>query len=376
MNKLFKFFSWLSWPVLCGLLAAVIILDHLPGLMSGTAPHTPERPQSSEVIKRLSFSDAVKRAAPTVVNIYTEKVVREQLPAIFTDPFFGRFFNPNNIRERERVQRSLGSGVIMSPQGFIITNNHVINDVDTILVLLQDGREALAQVVGTDPDSDLAVLKINLENLDIISIGDPSNAMVGDLVLAIGNPYGFGQTVTQGIISATGRYGLRLSTYENYIQTDAAINPGNSGGALVDVEGNLLGINTAIYSKSGGSSGIGLAIPVTQALRIMSDLIQYGTVIRGWLGIEVRQLPKAIARANKLSLNNGVIITATAANGPAERSGLAVGDIITSINGQAVGDGQAGMNFIASTRPGDEVAIEVIRKGKTININSVVGSRP
>lgn len=371
MTKLLKFFRWLSWPVLCGLLAAVIILDHLPGLLSPESSTSPDRDQDSNIIKRHSFAGAVQRAAPTVVNIYTEKIVREKLPAIFSDPFFGRFLNPNNIREKERVQRSLGSGVIMSPQGFIITNNHVINDVDTILILLQDGREALAEVVATDPDSDLAVLKINLENLDIISIGDPSSAMVGDVVLAIGNPYGFGQTVTQGIISATGRYGLRLSTYENYIQTDAAINPGNSGGALVDAEGNLLGINTAIYSN-----GIGLAIPVTQALRIMSDLVQYGTVIRGWLGIEVRQLPKAIAQANKLSLNNGVIITATSPDGPADQSGLAVGDIITSINGQAVGDGQAGMNFIASTRPGDEVAIEIIRQGRTMNINSRVGSRP
>jgi serine protease DegS len=375
MNNLFKFFRWLSWPVLCGLLTAVIILDHLPGLLNPT-PFLPAGDDGQAPVHRNSFSDAVQRAAPTVVNIYTEKIVREKVPAIFSDPFFGKFLNPNNLREKERIQRSLGSGVIMSPQGFIITNNHVINDVDKILILLQDGREALAQVIGTDPDSDLAVLKINLENLDIISIGDPSSAMVGDIVLAIGNPYGFGQTVTQGIISATGRYGLQLSTYENYIQTDAAINPGNSGGALVDAEGNLLGINTAIYSKTGGSHGIGLAIPATQALRIMSDLVQYGTVIRGWLGIEVRRLPRAIAQANNLDLNNGVIITAIAPGGPAELSGMAIGDIITSINGQAVGDGQAGMNFIASTRPGDEVAVDIIREGQAFNINSQVGSRP
>jgi serine protease DegS len=375
MKNLLIFFRWLSWPVLCGLLAAVIILDHLPGLINRPPP-LPAGNDGQAPVHRDSFSDAVQRAAPTVVNIYTEKIVREKVPAIFSDPFFGKFLNPNNIREKERIQRSLGSGVIMSPQGFIITNNHVISDADKILVLLQDGREALAQVIGTDPDSDLAVLKINLENLDIISIGDPSSAMVGDIVLAIGNPYGFGQTVTQGIISATGRYGLQLSTYENYIQTDAAINPGNSGGALVDVEGNLLGINTAIYSKTGGSHGIGLAIPATQALRIMSDLVQYGTVIRGWLGIEVQRLPRITAQANDLELNNGVMITAIAPGGPAELSGLAISDIMTRINGQAVGDGQAGMNFIASTRPGDEVAIEIIREGQAFNINSQVGRRP
>lgn len=375
MNNLLIFFRWLSWPVLCGLLAAIIILDHLPGLINPSSPLSTGN-DGQALIHRKSFSDAVQRAAPTVVNIYTEKIVREKVPAIFSDPFFGKFLNPNNLREKERIQRSLGSGVIMSPQGFIITNNHVINDVDKILVLLQDGREALAQVIGTDPDTDLAVLKINLENLDIISIGDPSNAMVGDIVLAIGNPYGFGQTVTQGIISATGRYGLQLSTYENYIQTDAAINPGNSGGALVDAEGKLLGINTAIYSKTGGSHGIGLAIPVTQALRIMSDLVQYGTVIRGWLGIEVRRVPRATAQANNLDLNNGVMITAIAPGGPAALSGMAIGDIITRINGQAVGDGQAGMNFIASTRPGDEVTIDIIREGQAFNINSQVGSRP
>ena len=376
MNKVLNFFRWLSWPVICGLLAAVIILDHLPGLLNHKQQSTNNPAAEYPVKNRASFAPAVERAAPTVVNIYTEKLVKEKLPPAFSDPFFGRFLNPNNIRQKERIQRSLGSGVIMSPQGYILTNNHVINGVDKILVLLQDGREALARTVGTDPDTDLAVLKIDLDQLDIISIGDPSSAMVGDVVLAIGNPYGFGQTVTQGIISATGRYGLQLSTYENYIQTDAAINPGNSGGALVDADGNLLGINTAIYSKTGGSHGIGLAIPATQALRIMSDLVQYGRVIRGWLGIEVRQVPGDIARANRLSLQNGVMITATAPQGPAEKSGLLIGDIITHINGQPVGDGQAGMNFIAATRPGDQVAIEIIREGKARNINVQVGNRP
>ena len=249
-------------------------------------------------------------------------------------------------------------------------------DADTIVVLLQDSREALAKVIGIDRETDLAVLKIDLNELETITIGDPSQAMVGDVVLAIGNPYGFGHTVTQGIISATGRYGLKLTTYENFIQTDAAINPGNSGGALVDAQGQLLGINTAIQSNSGGSQGIGLATPSDLAMRIMSDIIQYGKVIRGWLGIEARAIPMAIAQAYNLPLNNGVIITGTYHGGPAENSGLMGGDIITSINDQPVSDGYAGMNFIAATRPGEEVTIEIIREGQTMKVNAVVGSRP
>jgi serine protease DegS len=323
-----------------------------------------------------SYSEAVRQASPAVVNIYTSKTVRQKLPARFNDPIFKYFLERNNIVPKERVQRSLGSGVIINPQGYLLTNHHVISGADEILVLLQDGREALAAVVGSDPESDLAVLKIELDNLDTIPIGDPSQAMVGDVVLAIGNPYGFGQTVTQGIISATGRYGLRLSTYENFIQTDAAINPGNSGGALIDAQGKLLGINTAIYTKTGGYQGIGLATPSDLALRIMSDLIQYGKVIRGWLGIEVQAISPSLAQTYQLPLNNGVVITGTYKDGPADSSGLLAGDIITRINGQPVGDGHAGMNFIAATRPGETVALDVVRNGTAISLNAIVGSRP
>ena len=217
-----------------------------------------------------SYAQAVKQAAPAVVNIYTLKTVKQKLPVLYRDPVLRYFLQKNNIRQKERVQNSLGSGIIINPNGYILTNNHVIKDADKILVLLQDGREALANVIGIDHETDLAVLKIDLNELETITVGDPSQAMVGDVVLAIGNPYGFGHTVTQGIISATGRHGLELSTYENFIQTDAAINPGNSGGALVDAQGRLLGINTAIHSNSGGSQGIGLATPSDLAIRIMS----------------------------------------------------------------------------------------------------------
>ena len=379
MNAVFQF---LRWPVICGLLAAIIILDHFPTLFKSETDAITTTPEPIAPIivpaqeAPVSYSQAVMKAAPAVVNIYTSKVVQEQLPPQFSDPFFRYFLQRNNIRQRERVQRSLGSGVIINPEGYLLTNHHVINEADEILVLLQDGREALARTIGSDPESDLAVLKIDLENLESIPVGDPSSAMVGDVVLAIGNPYGFGQTVTQGIISATGRYGLKLSTYENFIQTDAAINPGNSGGALVDAKGNLLGINTAIYSKTGGSQGIGLAIPSDLALHIMTDLIQYGKVIRGWLGIEVQSLPAVIAQRNQLSSNNGVIVTGTYPGGPADQSGLISGDIIVRINEQPVGDGHAGMNFIAATRPGESVAIDIIRQGQAMGVNAVVGTRP
>ena len=373
MTSFTQILQFLRWPVVCGLLAAIIILDHFPNVFGNS--HTLE--QSREITPPsmsqgpYSYAEAVKQAAPAVVNIYTSKTVKPKLP-----PYFRYFLQRNNLRQKERVERSLGSGVIINPNGYLLTNNHVISGADEILVLLQDGREALATVVGTDPESDLAVLKIGLDNLETIPIGDPSQAMIGDVVLAIGNPYGFGQTVTQGIISATGRYGLKLSTYENFIQTDAAINPGNSGGALVDAQGKLLGINTAIYTKTGGSQGIGLATPSDLALRIMSDLIQYGKVIRGWLGIEVQALSPATAQTYQLPFNNGVVITGTYEGGPADQSGLRSGDIITLINGQPVGDGHAGMNFIVATRPGETVAIDIVRDGIAMNVNAVVGSRP
>jgi serine protease DegS len=369
-----KLFQFLGWPVLCGLLIAIIVLDHYPQWINGST-NNPEQatPFPTQPQRILSYAEAVKHAAPAVVNIYTSKTIQPKLPS---DPFFRFFLKRNNIKQQERVQRSLGSGVIINVQGYLLTNHHVINGADEILVLLQDGREALATVIGSDPESDIAVLKIDLQDLETILIGDPAQAMVGDVVLAIGNPYGFGQTVTQGIISATGRYGLKLSTYENFIQTDAAINPGNSGGALVDAQGKLLGINTAIYTKTGGSQGIGLATPSDLALRIMADLIQYGKVIRGWLGIEVQAINHQLAQSNNLPINNGVIVTGTVEGGPAELSGLVPGDLITSINGQPVGDGHAGMNFIAATRPGETVAIMILRDGETININATVGSRP
>jgi S1-C subfamily serine protease len=337
----------LIWPTICGLLLGLCILAYLPS----------QRDQD--------YIYAVEHAAPAVANIYTTKVVEQRHP-LADDPLFKHFFSRNG-RVKQQLERSLGSGVIVSDAGYLLTNYHVIKGADEILVLLHDGRQALASVIGSDADTDLAVLKIDLDNLTSITIGDPAKIHVGNIVLAIGNPYGFGQTVTQGIVSATGRYGLGLSQFENFIQTDAAINPGNSGGALIDTKGRLLGINTAIYTQSGGSTGIGLAIPTDLALRTMSDLISYGRPLRGWLGIEVQ--PVGVG-------TNGVIITALAASGPAEKAGLKIGDILININGEQVGDGHAGMKLITYTRPGERVKINLLRGEEPMTIETEVAMRP
>jgi serine protease DegS len=365
MRNLLRF---LGWPTLCGILAGLLIATYwsaadgkLPfGHRNGT----------------YSYADAVIRAAPAVVNIYTSKTVHNPSNPMLADPLLKRFFNRGNLKQQEQIQRSLGSGVIVNDNGYILTNHHVINGADEIVVLLADGREALARVVGSDTETDLAALKIDLPNLEPIHIGVSNSARVGDVVLAIGNPYGFGQSVSQGIVSATGRYGLRLATYEDFIQTDAAINPGNSGGALIDADGNMIGINTAIYTQTGGSSGIGLAIPVDIAVRTMQDLIAFGHPMRGWLGIEVQRMPAALATSNHLEAGNGVVVTNVYSEGPAAIAGLQAGDILLAINGQAVGDGHAGLYLLASTRPGDAVTLQVVRNAKPLQLKMMVGTRP
>ncbi len=337
----------LFWPIICGILLGLCILAYGRGGNNN------------------DFAAAVERAAPAVVNIYTSKVVEQRNP-LANDPLFRHFFNRGG-RVRQHLERSLGSGVIVSSDGYLLTNFHVINGADEILVMLHDGQQALASVIGSDADTDLAVLKIELDQLTTIAVANPDKIKVGNVVLAIGNPYGFGQTVTQGIVSATGRYGLGLSQFENFIQTDAAINPGNSGGALIDTEGRLLGINTAIYTQSGGSTGIGLAIPSDLALRTMADLIRYGQPIRGWLGIEVQPLGAG---------KNGVLITGIANNSPAAQAGLLPGDILTEINGEPVGDGHAGMKLISYTRPGERVELGLLRDDKPLQVTTEVTIRP
>jgi len=364
MRQVLKF---ITWPTIAGILVAFIILDKIPEF----TPQNSTGQVAQTATTHTGYALAVEAASPSVVNIYTSKIVKERPHPLLNDPFFRRFFKSNR-RNTERVQRSLGSGVIISAEGLILTNNHVIAGADEILVLLHDGREAIATLAGSDPDTDLAVLHIKLENLEAISTANPSAAKVGDIVLAIGNPYGFGHSVSQGIISATGRYGLGLSTYENFIQTDAAINQGNSGGALVDSYGRLLGINTAIYtSQGGGSMGIGLATPIDLALGIMDDLVNYGQVIRGWLGLEVRPI---ISRDS--ATTNGLLVTSTYLNGPADSAGLRQGDIITHIDSQGVVDGRATMHQIAMMRPGESIAITVSRNNRSLTLNVELGTRP
>lgn len=345
---------WLAWPVILGVTAGL-------GLLAL------RQPAYDGELATPGYADAFERAAPAVVNIYTSKIVREQQSPLLDDPILKHFFRRGNPAEREKVERSLGSGVIVSEQGYLLTNNHVTRGADEILVLLQDGRQSIARIIGSDLETDLAILKIELPNLTPISIGDIEQLRVGDIVLAIGNPYGFGQSMSQGIVSAKGRYGLGLSQYENFIQTDAAINPGNSGGALVDHRGRLIGINTAIYTKSGGSMGIGLAIPVDLALRTMNDIIDYGRAVRGWLGLEVKTLDQ---------LSNGVVVSNVMVGGPAAAAGLRVGDVIYAINGTPVGDGHAGMNEIAATRPGDKVTLQIGRSGQNREVQVLAGIRP
>jgi len=318
-----------------------------------------------------SYANAVDLAAPTVVNINTTKLVSGR-----SDPFFRRFFDDPQRAPRQRRDNSLGSGVIVSEQGYILTNNHVIAGADEIQVALTDGRHVEAQVVGSDPETDVAVLRISLDNLPSITFGQSDMLRVGDVVLAIGNPFGVGQTVTQGIVSATERSHLGISTFENFIQTDAAINPGNSGGALINAAGELVGINTAIYSRSGGSQGVGFAIPVSLVKIVMQQILQYGHAVRGWLGIEIQTISPPLAESFGLAEARGIIIAGVLPNGPADHAGLKTGDIILQINNEVIADGTDALNHIAQTAPGDEILLRGIRHGKPLSITAHTSHRP
>lgn len=379
MPTLYRIVRYMSWPVITGLLAAAVILLLFPQGLNNhsdveTADLSPEA--DTEWSGPASYASAVKRASPSVVNIYTQKkLVRARHP-LLDDPFFQRFFNSRNLPQQQRMQSSLGSGVIISADGYILTNNHVVNEADEIVVQLQDGREAMVEVVGRDPETDLAVLKVNLDQLTPISLGDPNQVKVGDVVLAIGNPFGVGQSVSQGIVSATGRNGLGLNTFENFIQTDAAINPGNSGGALVDAYGNLLGINSAILDRTGYSVGIGFAIPGNTAIKVLEDIVKHGRVIRGWLGVEASQLKRQAAIQLELNPPSGLVITNIYQGSPAHLAGLLPGDVITRINDYWVVDNDRSMNLIANLSPGDSVKLEVLRSGEKTTIMAVAGTRP
>ncbi|MCK4142113.1 Do family serine endopeptidase [Ralstonia pseudosolanacearum] len=324
-----------------------------------------------------SYAEAAKVAMPAVVNIFSSKnAPKRNNPQANADPWFRFFFGDRLPEQRQEPTASLGSGVIVSPEGYILTNHHVVDGADEIEVALTDGRKANAKVVGTDPETDLAVLKISLTNLPAITLGRLENVRVGDVVLAIGNPFGVGQTVTMGIVSALGRSHLGINTFENFIQTDAAINPGNSGGALVDAEGNLLGINTAIYSRSGGSLGIGFAIPVSLTKQVMESIISTGSVVRGWIGVEPQDVTPEIAESFGLSRKDGALIAAVVQGGPADRAGLRPGDILINVNGESIQDTTALLNSIAQLKPSTEAKVTVSRKGKPVELTIMVGKRP
>jgi Do/DeqQ family serine protease len=307
------------------------------------------------------FSGAARAASPAVVSINTSKAAVNNIHS--DDPWFRFFFGD---QPQAQPQTGLGSGVIVSPAGYILTNNHVIEEADEIEVMLNDGRKSIAKVIGTDPETDLAILKIELTELPVITLGNSDALSIGDQVLAIGNPFGVGQTVTGGIVSALGRTQLGINTFENFIQTDAAINPGNSGGALVDVNGHLMGINTAIYSRSGGSMGIGFAIPTSTARSVMEAIVRDGQVTRGWIGVEPQELSPELAESFGIPAGSGVIITGVLQNGPAAQAGIRPGDVITRVAGREVGTVAQLLSAVAALPPGTSAAVDVVRRdGKT-----------
>ncbi|MGH8718574.1 MAG: trypsin-like peptidase domain-containing protein [Burkholderiales bacterium] len=325
----------------------------------------------SEAARAASFSEAAKRAMPAVVNIFTSK---DPKAAPFSDdPLFRRFFGDRALRERAV---SLGSGVIVSTDGYILTNNHVDEAADEIELVLADGRTARAKRIGADPESDLAVLKADLNDLPAITLGSSEQAKIGDVVLAIGNPFGVGQTVTMGIISALQRTHLGINTFENFVQTDAAINPGNSGGALVDIHGNLIGINTAIYSRTGGSLGIGFAIPTSIARYVMEEIIATGTVTRGWIGVEAQDASRELSEAFDLAATKGAIISGVLPRGPADRGGIKRGDILVGVEGSPVSDAASMLNLIAPLKPGASARLTVLRQNNEVELDVIVGRRP
>jgi len=368
-----------------GIVAAFLLLLFKPDWFEGSNPvieiqRAPEHPVTGRSVPAsahpASYADAVERAAKAVVNVYTSKVITRKRHPLLDDPLFRHFFGDQLGTPRKRTQTSLGSGVIVSPQGYVLTNNHVIAGADEIQVLLQDGRSSPATVVGVDKDTDLAILHIRLDNLPTIAIGSTADLRVGDIALAIGNPFGVGQTVTLGIISATGRNQLGINRYEDFIQTDAAINPGNSGGALINSWGELIGINTAIYSRSGGSQGIGFAIPADLVSNVMKQIIEQGHVDRGWLGIEAQDLTPSLASSFGVDDIHGLLIAGVLRGGPADQAGIQPGDVIDRINGKEVLNSRAAMSDIAQSGPDSQLEIEGIREGKRFHTIVITGRRP
>lgn len=409
----------LFWPVLCGLLIALIVLDRFPhwlnqaGTIAPSSPHAvalSTDPHSPSVLiasgsHPQGYANAVEQAAPAVVSVYSlssqskddvkgNDTADNHRNTLRNDPLYRRFVDQHDMTSSPTSKKPLsaadstekdtaalhidnvGSGVILSDQGYILTNQHVIRDADDIRVALRDGREAVATVVGVDSDTDLAVLKISLDALPTITIAETNSVHVGDIALAIGNPFNFGQTVTMGIISATGRNQVGINAYENFIQTDAAINPGNSGGALINTEGELVGINTVIFTRSGGAQGISFAIPAGIAHEVLDDIVTTGYVRRGWVGMDARSVPLQLAHSFNLNAPSALVVTNVFQNTPADEAGLKVGDMILAVNDTPLIDTQQAIINITQLRPGTPVKLRIFREGSSRDVVIHVGVRP
>jgi serine protease DegQ len=375
---------WLLFAQACTLVIAALFVvstlrpDLVPRLAGQTAQHVVSVNQAAStapVAAVASYAEAAKKAMPSVVNIYTSKEIGGKNP-LADDEMFRKYFPDLAKRMAPQRARSLGSGVIVAREGYVLTNFHVVDGADDITLLLADGREVKARVRGADPESDLAVLKADSGDMPAITLGELESVRVGDVVLAIGNPFGFGNTVTAGIVSALGRNHLGINHFEDFIQTDAPINPGNSGGALVDTAGHLIGINSTIFSQSGGSLGIGFAIPVSLARSVLEQIIQHGEVTRGWLGVEPADLTDDGARALALDKADGVLIRGLQPDGPAERAGMQVRDVVVDVAGRATHDVAGLMSRIAELTPGSTAKVKVWRAPRTVDLDVVVGKRP
>lgn len=323
-----------------------------------------------------SYAESIGKATPAVVSVHSSKELPKGSNPMLQDPIFKRYFGDLQNQMPPEMLKGVGSGVIVTQDGYILTNNHVVSEADEITVKLADGRSAKAKVVGSDPDTDLAILKVNLKKLPVIAMGNSDKIQVGDVVFAIGNPFGVGQTVTHGIISATHRTDLGINTFENFIQTDAPINPGNSGGALIDVHGNLIGINNAIYTRTGGFQGIGFAVPVNLAKEVMTDLIHQGHVTRGWLGISLTKLTDEVRQALKYPKGDGAAIAAVIRGGPAHTAGLRPGDIIINVDGKNIANASDALSITSKLKPDAPYPITVIRDNETFDFRVIIGKRP
>lgn len=373
-----KFWLLFAQATTIGLAILFIVNTLKPGLMhSGVVTLYENMPGSSGNISTASFSAAAQKVMPAVVNVFTTSEVKNPTNPFMDDPRFRYFFGDQLEDNAPQQASSLGSGVLVSHDGYILTNHHVVEAADQIEVALADGRKTKAHIIGSDPETDLAVIKIDLgNNLPAITFGQPDQAQVGDIVLAVGNPFAVGQTVTMGIVSALKRNHLGLNAFENFIQTDAAINPGNSGGALVDVNGNLIGINSAIYSPNGGSLGIGFAVPVSIAKKIMEQIILTGSVTRGWIGVAVQEITPELAESFKLGKIQGVLISEVVRGGPADHAKVKAGDILLSVDGKPLIDSTSMLETVAALQPGKSVTLKLLRNQREISVQVKIGRRP